>query len=379
MAEKKNKAKKNQYLVFALCSLLAIAACMAVLVITVRTVKGDSTGTVEYETASKTEIKGETAELLAYLNTLTQKTAGNRFIKADTYTDVSVDDGSVAVYGDNSDTDKSLLVYAKNKMLGGVDGYYPEDIKGVFGTVYEDMPVIDLPASLVADSRFSVGEADADGNPVYNTDTGELIDSDYYFITLYLNESAAADGTLATLFSLDERQSVAEKFKADLADSCVIDACDVAIKELKIFAKFNRLTDEILFINFEKTYSISADVTFANELEIFGSKKIDFDYKVNERYEYRYAGISFAQTAVTVAPGDETTLSVAAVIENDSEYTVTFASSDKSVATVDEMGYLKGIKASDKPVTITVTLEYLGETFTDECTVTVSDGEDTNV
>ena len=372
---KKNKSRKYQYLIFALCSLIAVAACMVVLVVTVRTVEGDNSGAVEYETVSKTEIKGETDELLAYLKALTQETANNRFIKADTYTDISVDDNSIVVFGDDSGTDKDLLIYAKNKMLGGVDGYYPEDYKGVFGTVYEGMPVVDLPVSLVSDSRFSVGEADENGNPVYNTDTGELIDPDYYFITLYLNENSFSDGTVSRLFSLDKEQTVAEKFKADLAGKCEIDGCDAKVKELKIFAKINRLTDEILYVNFEKTYSITADVIFANELEVFGSKKLEFDYRVCEKYEYHYAGISFAQNSVTVAPGDETALTVAAVIENDSEYTVTFTSSDEAVATIDEMGYVKGIKNSDTPVTITVTLEYLGETFTDECTVIVNDDE----
>ena len=374
MAEKK-KSRKYQYLIFALCSLLAVAACMVVLVVTVRTVEGDSTGDIEYEAVSKTQIKGETDELLAYLKALTQKTADNRFIKADTYTDIGVDDSSIAVYGDDNGTDKSLFTYAKNKMLGTVDGYYPEDYKGIFGTVYENMPVIDLPASLISDSRFSVGEADENGNPVYNTDTGELIDADYYFITLYLNENAAADSTVAELFSLDERQTIAEKFRADLTGKCSIESYDVNVKQLNIYAKINRLTDEIQYINFEKTYSVETVIAFESELQILGVKKLDFEYKVTEKFEYKYAGISLAQAAVTVAPGDEAALAVAAVIENDSDYTVSFTSSDEAVATVDEMGYVKGLKASDSPVTITVTLEYLGETFTDECTVFVGEAE----
>ena len=374
MAEK-NKSRKYQYLTFALFSVIAIAACMAVLVVTVRTIEGDNSGAAEYETVSKTEIKGETDELLAYLKTLTQETATNRFIKADTYTDVSVDDNSVIVYSDNAEADKSLLLYAKNKMLGTVDGYYPEDYKGAFGTVQAGMPVIDLPAALVSESRFSVGEADEDGNPVYNTDTGELIDPDYYFITLYLDRAAISDSKVTSLFSLDEMPAVANRFKADIAGNCTVYSCIINAKELKISAKVNRLTDEIQYINFEKVYSINADVTFVNELEAFGVKQIDFEYKVCERYEYRYAGISFAQASITVAPGAETALTVAAVIENDSDYTVTFTSSDEAVATVDEMGYVKGIAQSDTPVTITVTLEYLGEKFTDECTVIVSDKE----
>ena len=71
-------------------------------------------------------------------------------------------------------------------------------------------------------------------------------------------------------------------------------------------------------------------------------------------------------------------LSVNAVIENDSDYTVTFTSSDNSIVTVDEMGYVKGIEASCTPATVTVTLEYLGEKFTDECTVTVNDDNNPN-
>ena len=78
---------------------------------------------------------------------------------------------------------------------------------------------------------------------------------------------------------------------------------------------------------------------------------------------------------MTVAPGTEAMLSVNAVIENDSDYKVSFTSSDSSVVTVDEMGYIKGIKSSNSPVTITVTLEYLGEKFTDECTVNVTEND----
>ena len=66
-------------------------------------------------------------------------------------------------------------------------------------------------------------------------------------------------------------------------------------------------------------------------------------------------------------------LNVNAVIDDDSEYSVAFFSSDENVVTVDEMGYVKILKNSDVPIAITVQLNYLGEIFTDSCLVNVLD------
>ena len=100
-----------------------------------------------------------------------------------------------------------------------------------------------------------------------------------------------------------------------------------------------------------------------------------FNYSVTHRFEYFYAGVDIAESEITIAEGKESAVTVNAVIEDYSDYTVRFISSDESIATVDEMGYVKGVKTSEKPVTITVELEYLGETFTDECIVYVNDGK----
>jgi hypothetical protein len=67
---------------------------------------------------------------------------------------------------------------------------------------------------------------------------------------------------------------------------------------------------------------------------------------------------------------------VNAVIEDDSDYTVKFTSSDEGIATVDEMGYVKLVKACDTPAVITVELEYMGEIFTDQCVVKASENKE---
>lgn len=369
MAEKK-QSRKLQFIIFGLISVIALAVCTVVLVITVRSVENGNSSSVEYETQSKTELSDDIPTLLTYLSRLTADTANNKFIKADIYTDVSVDDGTVAVKDKNGnalESDRNLLIYAKNKMLSTVDSYYPEDVTGVFGSFTPGIPELNFTPDEVEHITFSVGEADEDGNPVYNSDTGELIDADYYFITVYLKP-----------VSEDYSTQITKKFTDDIADVCTVNSSEIKLSQSIIRAKVNRITDEIDTITFDKTYSINADVTFCGKLEVFADRCISFEYKTSRRCEYSYAGIGFAENSVTVEPGGEIMLSVNAVIENDSDYTVTFTSSDPNVATIDEMGYVKGIKASCVPVTVTVTLEYLGEKFTDECTVTVNDDNNPN-
>ncbi|MBQ3498003.1 MAG: Ig-like domain-containing protein [Clostridia bacterium] len=374
----KNRSKKTQFLLFGLCSLIAMAVCAAILVTTVRSIESSSGNvSAEYETQSKTDLTDDTQTLLGYIKTLTEKASGDKFIKANIYTEVSVDDSTVTVSntdGSENGADKTLLLYVKNKIMPHIDQYYPEDEIGIFGTVNTELPVINFSPDIVAESCFSIGEADEDGNPVYNSDSGELIDGDFYFLTFKLNKNE----DISSLFSLDQKDNVTKRFLEDTKDVMTAGSIEISEPELTVKAKVNRITDEIDWIQLEKVYTVSADVTFKGELEAFGKKHITFEYKVTEKAEYSYAGIRFAENSVTVAPDGEIMLSVNAVIENDSEYKVTFASSDNSIVTVDKMGYVKGIEASCTPVTVTVTLEYLGEKFTDECTVTVNDDSNPN-
>ncbi len=365
MADKKT-GKKPQFILFGVISILALAVCAVVLVVTVRSIDaGNSSAQTDMQ--NKTKLTDDTQTLLDYLNKVSGYSAVNRFIKADIYTDVSVDDGTITVTDSNGtalEADRNLLIYAKNKLLPTVDTYYPEDEKGVFGKVNSSLKTVNLTATDIESVTFSIGETDADGNPVYNPDTGEITDSDYYFITVRLK-----------IAPNDYSAKRVELFRNDIADLCSVNKSDINLTESIIRAKINRFTDKLETLTFDKTYSVKADVTFKNKLAVFSDRHVGFTYKTSERYEYSYAGISFAESTATVKPGDEIMLSVNAVIENDSEYTVRFSSSDTSVATVDEMGYVKGVAASDKPVTIKVVLIYLDEVFVDECTVYVSDSD----
>lgn len=381
MAEKKS-SKKLQFLLFGLCSLLAMSVCLAVLVVTVRSVEKSNSAVAQYDSQSKTQLDGEKNELVLYLKNLTEKTVDDPFIKCNSFNDIRVDEASVKVFdseGNENPADRELFIYAKNKLLSGVDGFYGEDFVGEFGKIYQDMPLVSLKEDYITDFSFSVGQADENGNPVYDSNSGELIDPDLYFIKFSIDPAAAeSDGYLSELFSLSDRQTVSQKLENELSAVCTVSETGMSVESLEIKATVNRLTDEIISISFLKNYSVKADIDFKDRLSVFGSKKVSFGYTAEKRFEYSYASIRFAQSSVTVEPGGETNLSVNAVIEDDSEYTVTFISSDTQVATVDEMGYVKGIKACQTPVSITVRLDYLGKSFEDTCLVYVGEVESEN-
>ena len=167
------------------------------------------------------------------------------------------------------------------------------------------------------------------------------------------------------------------KAKADFINAvkgnCTITDFNAQLAELTLKLKVNRTNDQIVYLDVIKAYSVTFNAELVESLSALGKKSIAFNYIVTDTYEYSYCGISFVENQITINPNEEYVLNVNAVIDDDSEYTVEFYSADDSIAVIDEMGYVKGVCASTDPVTITVNLCYLGESFTDTCTVNVVD------
>lgn len=365
--------KKKQFIIFGLCSFLALILCLVTLVIVVKQVEGDNSKVLSsVSEKSKTELSGDEAQLSEYICNLTSSASGNKFVKVNKYTDLSVDDSGVKVYladGSESGDDGAILSYAKNYILPYADTIYGEDYTGEFGKVYDGMPLVNLDGADIT-AAYHVGEVDGNGNKVYD-DEGNHIDSDYYFITFTVKGASVTDDTLKKSLGISSIPDIKGAIQKEVSDVCKIDSAKAKPEDFVITVKVNRLTDELVTLAICRSYTVSADVTFKGDLKVFGEKRVEFPYSVTETYEYFYAGVTLSEREITIEEGDEANLTVNAVIENDSEYTVSFESSDTAVATVDEMGYVKGVGESDDPVTITVTLRYMGETFTDECLVYV--------
>ena len=370
--------KKRQFIIFGLCSFLALVLCLVTLVVVVKQVEKDNKKVIaSTDEASKTELAGDEEELSEYIYNLTAFANENRFVKVNKYTDLSIDDGGVKVYlpdGSESSNDGAIFSYAKNYILPFADSLYGDDYVGEFGVAYNNMPFVNLDGADFT-VTYQIGEVDDEGNKVLD-DEGNHIDGDYYFITYTVNGATVTGDALARTFGTDSAPDVMSAVGEELSSVCTVNSSEAVAGDFIITAKVNRLTDEISTLSICRNYTVTADVTFKGDLAVFGEKEFVFPYSVTDTYEYFYAGIALSENEIFIEEGDEVNLTVNAVIEDDSEYEVTFSSSDTSIAMVDEMGYVKGVKLSDEPVTITVTLTYMGETFTDECIVYVGNAEE---
>ena len=376
---KKGTSKKKQFVLFGACSLLAMVLCMVTLVVTVKNIDRDDSGAVStmVNVESKTKLTDE--KLIDYLYNLTNEAIGNDFIKVNSFTDVSVDDGNIVVLdkdGNASDRDKNIFAYAKNYFIPLVDGLYGDDVTGVFGENTGEKPLLELESSDNLKGSFTVGAVDDTGKNLLNED-GTIVDGDFYYIDLELDGKYVVNEAEKSTFGVKDLADGIDAINDKIASECKISSVEVTPDKFYIKAKVNRITDEIEYVEIQRNYNVKGDFNFIEKLSVFGEKEVQFTYCVTQRYEYFYAGIDLLEDEVTVNEKGEVALTVSAQLEDYSDYTVRFISSDEAVATVDEMGYVTGVKCSDTPVIITVELEYLGKIFTDQCTVYVNDGENT--
>lgn len=371
----KEQTKKKQFIIFGLCSIVALVLCMVTLVVTVKRIEGDTYQDPSAENkVSATILKNDFATLSDYAKKLTDLTQKNQFVKISSYTDVSVDDSSVKVTDtQGAEVDNSLVIYAKNKIMPTVDSWYGDDFTGKFGDMLEVRPVVNLTDAENTASNYTTGLADENGAPVFD-DEGVLIDEDFYFVTFKMN-GAKASIKSADTFRTKALPEVGEMLKKELSTVCKINKSTVAPADFGITLKVNRFTDKIDYLEVTRVYNVMADVSFIGDMSTFGEKSIEFTYKVTEHFDYYYAGISFTNQPLRLDVGEEAVLSVNAVMEDDSDYQVKFISTDESVIVVDEMGYVTALKESEEPVYVTVTLCYMGKIFTDKCPVYVN-GED---
>ncbi len=363
-------SKIKQFVIFGISSVVALALCLGVLVVTVNNLDGGASTAEKKIVINKTELDSSKEVLVEYINKLVSETEVG-FVKTKTYTDVFVNDLKVLNSSTNQEKDEALLSFAKDEILSVIDSYYAEDLEGTFKNDDSKKLQLVLNKNAIKNADFSIGQVNDKGESVFDNE-GNLVDNEFYYLTYDIDiENKSYNKKLSETFSVVDDLSAKEQFIYSIKDNCRIDNLEAKPESFLIKVKVNRTVDEIQYINVIKNYSVKMNAEFINDAEFFGKKEISFIYTVTDTYEYSYAGISFVEDEITIAFDEEYMLNVNAVIDNDSEYTVEFSSSNQDIASVDELGYVKGLKNCDVPAIITVKLNYLGQTFTDTCTVNV--------
>ena len=361
-----DKSKKKQFIIFGLCSIIALALCMLTLVIVVKNVEKD-----EHTQVQKNEeehfMANEKNDLICYISAITNMTLNNQCVKADVSTNVSIDNSTIVVDGKTDGKDVELFTYFKNQAIGQIDALYSDDYTGEFGVIYPDLPHVVLPMDTKIHCNMTKGLTDEEGNPVYD-DSGELVDEDYYFLTYN-----AKDGELnkqeKQAFGLENQKSVKDDVCEVLSSVCKIKNLKIIPQNFKINAKANVYTDYLEYVEYQYVYKIDAVIEFVNEFSVFGEKTVAFEYAVTKRFDYSFVSVTFSQDTMYLEKGKEAQLSVNAVIEDDSEYEIKFISDNPDIVTIDEMGYVNVLKETDEPISVKVELQYLGKKFYDECLV----------
>lgn len=372
-AEQRSKKGHKKVVLFAGSFVLAMAVCIvSVMLVAFALITEGTYEMPEEPVASKTELPVGDGAILKYASSLVNGASDNKLVKFKSAVSVSLSD-FVITPEENADKENSLIDYVKGDIRSFVDGLYPEDFNGKFGADYADRPLLALKNADIAASSCVNGVLDSETGELKLDGDGKLVDADYYNIVLNIKtDGAESNAEINKLFSLADEErvfgTITKKFKGVFT---VKDGKN-AITSLAVKMRVNRFTDNVDYIELEKSYAVDADVLFAVPELKNAEQHLSFAYKVVRKVDFTYAGIAFAQKILTVAPGSsDTKLAVNAVINDDSDYKVKFISADESIVKIDELGYITGVAETNEPVKVEVELEYLGNTFTDECEVYV--------
>lgn len=330
--------------------LIVIVICSAVIVVTVHKMENTPGSTKPQPTAqpvmtapkSDEDASVQANELLSsILNTTDAQTVCS--------TSASVD----IVNSNLTESRKHLLDFAAEKMGGAIAaGFYnDEKYSSAYGSANKLTDGI-LPAK---NAKVAFTEEE-DGTFSYLLPPAEGFDGLF----------APSDETMAGC--------VAEKIKEYFsADECYAkvnkDATWVSLTadpmtgKLDSVAKIRNFTAEVSFrIKDGETTKITAQITVTGTIDV------------------SFAGIEIEQDIIEIHKNGYEELAVKANVDENAsqeDFSVSFVSSDPSVCTVSDNGMIEAVSVSDSPVTVTVTLVYLGKTYTDSCLVYVTESGNT--
>lgn len=140
--------------------------------------------------------------------------------------------------------------------------------------------------------------------------------------------------------------------------------------DILLYAEINRLTDEIGTLRFETKSAVSADLEMAGDYLYLGTVTVNADAKESVVYKFTWPGVKLDKHEKTVEIGSSEVLKAKLTCDDPAAYDVVWTSSDESVLTVDDQGYLKTKKVYGDSV-VTATFSFRGSEYSDSCLVHV--------
>lgn len=365
-ATKKKLGKKPKIALGVFAMLVALALCAGIISKYSKTLVTEGTVDLAPEPAALTEIPKSGDEIVEYIKRIMAKAEDNSRVSVDVSTSLSVDENSITA--DGGDSQLNIIKFAKRTVLEKLTEKYP-CIDGTFGDGFADYPQIALNPSDFKTLSITNGRLN---------DMGEAEEDDYYFFNLLLPDfdyPVNSASPVFTTFGMDEIDGIIAAAKSETAEMLTVKSADVACTGFAVDGRIDKFTDNLDYICFTRAYTVTLNVEFIGDYSGFDVTEITFPYCVTEKYDYTWAGFSFAEDKLTLFERESEMMPVSAVIADDAtaqDYELTFTSSNENVAVVDSEGNVKGVAVSTEPAIITAVFKYMGNTYTDTCEVYVT-------
>lgn len=291
--------------------------------------------------------------------------------KFSVYTNLDIAEDSIDC-GDNDKELAKVIAYLRGDVLSKMKESCYKDYEGKFGT--DGKAELIMPTFMAADTSLAkcfIGESEEDGTAILD-EHGEQKNPQNYYIKLRFPDRPLPKSTLDVLYSnfdMSGVNAVIDKIKSEYAGVFSIDSLDIRCSGFGIDADSERESGKINYACYKRSYLVTAHLTFAGEYAALGSRAVSFRFTAKREYFFAWAGVSLDKSTVSIDKGGSEQLM--AYRTADTQLPVVWESSDPEIVSVDEDGYIKGKVRSAEPVIITASVEYLGNTYTDECTVYV--------
>ncbi len=186
---------------------------------------------------------------------------------------------------------------------------------------------------------------------------------DAYTVTLTLKADTAD-----RLFIKKNAEEIADLFIG--TGSFRVSGVSTETKTVTVVYKLDRLSLELRSLILERTIAADAILSFFAEYESLGRQPVSLTLGEKEEYTLTWPSLTLNRNVLSIEPGSTDNLLATVVCADPLAAEVTWESSDESVVTVDEEGYLK---AGKEPGTAEVTARFTfrGKEYSDTCRIEV--------
>ena len=138
----------------------------------------------------------------------------------------------------------------------------------------------------------------------------------------------------------------------------------------KIVARINRNTDKLTRLEFSTDVSVTALLCFTGTYSYVDDTTASFTLKDTVTYKITWPSLKLDKEEMSVEPKNTDVIKATLTCDDPVKYDVRWKSSDESIATVDNEGYVKAGKNAGVAV-ISAEFDFNGVTYSDSCEVYV--------